>query len=330
MAFGDIPGNARIKKILKTALHKEMLPNSLLFSGPEGVGKLETALEVAKALNCRQMKDDACGFCESCRAIAAGNFPDVLIQKPENHVLRVDPTRLLKRMAYLKPMSGGKRVFIVVEAEKMNPEAANTLLKVLEEPPEFSFILLVTSNPHLILPTIKSRCQVLKFVPVSQADILRELMAKGYPDDQAKGIAMIAQGSLKRALTMDWDEVRNQREQAWRILTSMLSRDDLTFVMKSFAFKRRKDFGDAFTLILEMLSGFCRDLMLMKEGGDAGCLLNPDYAEKIEDLGLHFTAEQAREMLERIDRMLHYHNNHVSIDLLASSLCVSLMGESYV
>lgn len=330
MAFGEIPGNARIKKIIQTALQKEMLPNSLLFSGPEGVGKLETALEVAKALNCRQMKGDACGLCESCRAIAAGNFPDVLIQQPENHVLRVDPTRLLKRMAYLKPMSGGKRVFIVVEAEKMNPEAANTLLKVLEEPPDFSYILLVTSNPHLILPTIISRCQVLKFVPVSQADILRELKSKGYPDDQAKGIAMVAQGNLKRALTMDWDEVRNQREQTWGILTSMFSRDDLTFVMKSLAFKRRKEFGDEFKLILERLSGFCRDLMLMKEGGDAGFLLNPDYAEKLEALGLHLTAEQAREGLERIDRMLHYHNNHVNIDLLASSLCVSLMGESYV
>jgi len=330
MSFANIPGNARIKKILMMALQRDTLPNSLLFSGPEGVGKLEIAREVAKALNCRQMKDDACGLCDHCRAITGGIFPDVLLLFPEKNVLKVDQMRMLKQTAYLKPMTGEKRVFIVAEAEKMNPEAANTLLKVLEEPPAFSFIILVTSNPYLILPTIKSRCQILKFAPVGKDDILRELKSKGYSDEQAEGMALVAQGNLKRALKMDWDEVREKREQAWMILKSMLSRVNLTLVLKSFAYKRRSDFVEEFQEILEMLAAFSRDLMLVKEGGDGRCLLNPDYAEKIAEVGMHITAEQAREMSGRIDHAFHSLRNHVNIDLLASSLCISLMGESHV
>ncbi|NOR15579.1 MAG: DNA polymerase III subunit delta', partial [Candidatus Aminicenantes bacterium] len=156
MGFSDILGNERIKRILRKALQRQRVPNSLLLSGPTGVGKIDFARTLAQALNCLEMTDDACGHCSSCLAIAKGNFPDVLQPVPEKEVLKVEQMRILKDTAYLKPMLGKKRVFILDRAERLNAAASNSLLKILEEPPGFSHILLLTANPFVILPTIKS------------------------------------------------------------------------------------------------------------------------------------------------------------------------------
>ena len=157
MSFSDIVGNGRIKRILGKALERGRLPNSLLFAGPQGVGKIDTALVAAKALNCLTLTADACEACEACTAITKGNHPDVMRIEPEKEILKIEQMRILKEAAYLRPMVGRKRVFIVEREESMNSEAANSLLKVLEEPPAFSHIFLITSNPFIILPTIRSR-----------------------------------------------------------------------------------------------------------------------------------------------------------------------------
>jgi DNA polymerase III delta' subunit len=142
-------------------------------------GKRDTALVLAKALNCQKKKDDACEACASCKAVNAGNFPDVMEIQPEGNVLKIEQMRLLRDIVHLKPMTGKRRVFIVAEAEKMTEEAANSLLKILEEPPLFSYIILMTDNPFLLLPTIKSRCQILNFLPISREDIEKILVHKG-------------------------------------------------------------------------------------------------------------------------------------------------------
>ena len=103
-AFEDILGNARIKRILGRSLRKGRLPNSILLSGPKGVGKLEIALVAAKALNCQNRVDDACEECEACLSTNKGNHPDVMSIFPENEVLKINQMRVLKKTAYLKPM----------------------------------------------------------------------------------------------------------------------------------------------------------------------------------------------------------------------------------
>ena len=113
MGFKEVIGNSGVKKILHRALKQKKLPNSLLFAGPEGIGKKQTALVVAKALNCLKKTSDACEECTHCIAINNGNFPDVMVISPAKDVLKIDQMRLLKDTAYLKPMVGYKRVFIV-------------------------------------------------------------------------------------------------------------------------------------------------------------------------------------------------------------------------
>jgi DNA polymerase-3 subunit delta' len=198
MAFQNILGNSRVKTILSKGLKRTRIPHSLLFVGPEGVGKMETALVVAKALNCLQKFDDSCEECPSCVAINKGNFPDVMEILPEKSVVTIDQMRDLKSTAYLKPMVGKKRIFIIPDAEKVREDASNSILKILEEPPSFTHIILLTDNPYLILPTIKSRCQVLTFAPVLKEDIEKALLEKRVRSRTSKGYFSSGSRKFKR------------------------------------------------------------------------------------------------------------------------------------
>jgi DNA polymerase-3 subunit delta' len=304
MAFKDIAGNSRVKRILRRALQRHRLPNSLLFSGPAGVGKTATAVTVAKALNCKAGKDDACEECESCKAIEAGRFPDVLGIAPEKEVIKIEQMRFIKQMAYLKPFSGTKRVFIVEQAEKMNEESANSLLKVLEEPPSFTHIILVTSNPFLILPTIRSRCQVLGFSNIGREEIERILAEQGYPEEQAKALSIIVGGNLEKAMGLDWDEVRGKRQSAWGLFLSLLEEKGSLDFLSDFVFQQRAAAKDDFERTMEMFASFCRDIILIKEHGESRFLLNPDLEEALREAEGRWSLERTQNCLVRTESVL--------------------------
>jgi len=165
MAFQNILGNSRVKAILSKSLQRNRVPHSLLFIGPEGVGKKEMALVVAKALNCQKKTENSCEECTSCVAINKKNFPDVMEVSPQKDVIKIEQMRLLKSTTYLKPMVGKKRVFIITDAEKMSEEASNSLLKILEEPPSFShiFLLYLRIYCYSILLLISYNCFIWLF-----------------------------------------------------------------------------------------------------------------------------------------------------------------------
>ena len=135
--------------------------------------------------------------------------------------LAIDQIRLMKQAAFLRPMSGRKRVFILADAEEMSADAANSLLKVLEEPPLFSHIVLVTPSPFLLLPTIVSRCQTLAFSAISNEEIGRILADHDYPEDQARILSLLVDGNLERALGLEWEEVQALKEGSWRLFESL-------------------------------------------------------------------------------------------------------------
>jgi DNA polymerase-3 subunit delta' len=326
VGFDDVLGNSRVKKILRLALEKNRVPNSLLFCGPKGVGKRSLALILAKAVNCERKKDDACEECASCVAITGRRLPDVWLIEPEKQVLQIDQMRAMRQAAYLRPMVSRKRVFIVDEAEKMNEESSNCLLKVLEEPPLFSHIILLTANPDLILPTIKSRCQILPFNPIGKEEIKRLLVEKGYSEERAKIISLLVRGNLEEALGLDWDEIQEKRQEVWNIFLSFLRKGEMSEFVRNYAFAKRSIIREDFEKILEILASFCRDFILLKEKGEASLLLNPDYAEEIEALNKDWSLDKSWECLNQIEYAISGLSKHLNISLLVSSF-YSLMGE---
>ena len=326
MDFDNIQGNSRVKKILRLALQKNRLPNSLLFYGPEGVGKRSLALSLARAVNCERRTDDACGECPTCLAIAGSRFPDVQEIVPSGQVIKVEHVREMRQAAYMRPMVGRKRVFIISEADKMNDESSNTVLKILEEPPVFSHFILVTNNHHLILPTIKSRCQVLQFVPVGREEIARALVEKGFGEDQARIISLFVRGNLEEALALNWDEVQTVRREAWDLFLSIVGPEKPSFFLTRYGFAQRNLVRDDLELKLEIMASFCRDLILMKEKGDLALLLNPDYGENIRALENIWSLEKCWEFLRRVEGAVSGLAKNLNMSLIASSF-YSLLGE---
>jgi len=319
MAFKDILGNSRVKKILRKALQKNKVPNSILFCGPRGIGKRDMALVLAKAMNCERKEDDACEVCPSCKAINAGNFPDVIEISPEKEVIQIDQMRMLRKIAYLKPMMGKRRVFVVVDADKMKEEAANSLLKILEEPPLFSYIILVAHNPFLIMSTIKSRCQVLNFSPISKEDIGKILVDKGYEEKKARIISLLVHGNLKQALSLEWEEVQDKRTKTWQLFLSLLRKGKVALFLRNYATSQRALVRDEWEQILEMLSSFCRDSILIKEKGDRRLLMNPDYEEEIRKEGSLMSLEGLMDCLTKIDYAIYGLEKNLNVNLLVSS-----------
>lgn len=330
MAFDDILGSARIKRILGRSLRRKRLPNSMLFSGPKGVGKLETAFVTAKALNCLNKVDDACEECESCLSINKGNHPDVMRIFPEGDVLKISQMRILKEAAYLKPMVGKKRAFIIEQAEKMNAEAANSLLKVLEEPPAFSHIILVTDNPFIILPTVISRCQVLKFSPVSREDIEDCLVEQEMDRTKARIISLLVRGNLKQALSFDWEKIKAEREKAWALFWAIVKEGELADFLKEFSAKRRAQVEDEMNHILEILASFCRDILLIKENGKLASLMNPDYEGGMRAVSGDISFAQCLGLLTHVEDSLSALKRNMNVRLLVSSMILKSMEECHV
>jgi DNA polymerase-3 subunit delta' len=318
MAFKDVAGNVRIKKILKLALERGRVPNSLIFCGPPGVGKREMAVTLAKSLNCLERIDDSCDACPSCAAIIEGRHPDVLTIAAEKQEIKIVQIRLLKQLANLRPMTGKKRVFIIEDADEMNDEASSSLLKVLEEPPLYSHIILVTASPFLLFPTIRSRCQTLAFSAIGREEIEKILVERNFEKEQARILALLVDGNLERALELEWDEVRTLKEEAWRLFEALVSTDRSALFLERFG-GLAKAVQEEFGRILEVFSSFVRDILLLRTGGDTRLLLNPDLEEELREAAAAWPVRRTLAVLEELDFVLTELPGNLNKGLLATT-----------
>ncbi len=315
MPLSEIYIHGEVKKALLASLAMGKLANSLLFFGQDELGMKKTALVLSQALNCERMENDACGECSSCRAIIKNNFPDVIIlglkEDDDRKTLGIDFVREVRPLALMKPMVGKNRVFIFEEAERMSIEAANALLKILEEPPFYTYFILITTNPDLIPATIRSRCRPFIFKAINPEIIVGELISKGYEPGKARLMALLAQGSLERALTMDWERIITQRQKAWQFFQSMITEDNF-FLIDPLTSSKSLDFKRDLEMIMRHFLTFFRDLLLLEENGDENLLLNPDLTDEMKGLKLQVTPEfclkgieLSQEILSGLERNLN-------------------------
>jgi DNA polymerase-3 subunit delta' len=202
--FDQIIGQELAKRVLRKAATTQNPAHAYLFVGPEGIGKLTTAIEFAKALNCDNATDgSACNQCSMCHMIDRGNLPDVRIWSPEGKNTRIDLMREMRDLAMLKPMRARWKVNIVEQGDTLNEEAANCILKLIEEPPEFVVNILLYRNAAVVLPTIWSRCSVIRFVQVGTDELAQRLVSDyGLNHDEANVLACYAQGCPGRAIRL--------------------------------------------------------------------------------------------------------------------------------
>jgi DNA polymerase-3 subunit delta' len=224
MPFSTIVGHAPIVALLRKAIAARREPQSLLFAGPEGVGKRTMAIALAQAVNCpKRRDDDACGSCPTCKRIAAGQHSDVtILDKGEEPSIKIGPmrARVLEPIGY-RPFEAARRVAIIDGADEMTEQAQDALLKTLEEPPPSAIIVLVTAYPDSLKTTIQSRCRRLRFGALSPAEVLQVLVERCRVEPRkARVLAAGSGGSVARALAADAGDLSADRELALALLVT--------------------------------------------------------------------------------------------------------------
>jgi DNA polymerase-3 subunit delta' len=203
----SVRGHDSVVAGLRLGLEQGRFPHAFLFVGPDGIGKRLFAKTLAQALLCERRSEaalDPCGSCPSCQQVESGTHPDVLaVAKPEDkHELPIKTIRDLCHDLSLKPMAGARRIALVDDADDLSEEAANAFLKTLEEPPPGAVLILIAHSAETQLDTVVSRCRVVRFEPLADADLAAVLLDQGVTTDAAEAarLASLGEGSVGRAL----------------------------------------------------------------------------------------------------------------------------------
>lgn len=240
--FDKIIGNDKIKEMLYKSVKDKKTSHSYLFVGIEGIGKKEIAKEFAKMLLC--ISDNKyCNICKSCIEFDSNNNPDFLYIEPEGNSVKIEQIRYIQRKIQEKPIISNKKVYIINDADKMTTEAQNCLLKTLEEPPEYSTIILIGSNENMFLSTIKSRCMIIHFSKIEDEKIRKYLEEKYELKDISTNMLEIFQGSIGKAILLK--DKKEQYEKIELIIKSISQKSIIDILnMSEILYKSKEEIFD--------------------------------------------------------------------------------------
>jgi DNA polymerase III subunit delta' len=325
MSFRLLVGNERIKNLLGRAVVENRIGQSLLFAGPRGVGKFQFALALAQALNCEHPMDgDACQQCVACRRIASGEHLDVQVFRPEGLFIKVERMRELAREAQFRPYEGRRRVCIIDDAERMNPASANSILKTLEEPPDSSLLILVTSKPYQLLETIRSRCQMVNFSTLTQDEleaVVRERV--DLTDPEIRVLARLAQGSIGRALEIDLAGYDQRRSTMIELIESMAVERDSIRLLSAAEYLGKKLEKEEFEQHIETLLVLLNDVFYLRLGKSPESLTNADKAQRLERVAEVVTIEQITGWVDQLEKLLVDLQRNISRQLAMEAVLIT-------
>ena len=320
MSFKEIVGLEPAVRLLKGQIAQGRLANTYLFTGPEGIGKHALALELAKALECAAPKDvEACGECEPCRKIGEGTYPDVVAVAPleDKSEIGIDQIRALENTLALTPHSGKWKVGIIDEADTLTEEGMHGCLKLLEEPPPRSVIILVSSAPHRLYATVVSRSHAVRCVPQGVEKVAAALKERaGLTAEQAKGLAVSAGGRMGLALRLHEGKLLSARNAALDQLLSALRRGEIEVPLGKVSREEVRE-------NLEWYASWWRDLLVLSLGGDPAWLIHQDRLSVIAS-----EAKQSRlapeALLDKVEQAYAVHDAVGRNANLRSALAVLL------
>lgn len=331
MPFREIAGHDHLKELIARAAARGSLPPSLIFAGPSGVGKSMMALALAQFVNCLSpAAEDACGECTSCRRIVRAVHADLLrIEPGDTGSIKTEQIReAIERAAY-RPFEGRRRVVIIDRAEQMIVNAQDAILKTLEEPPNASTFILVTDTPDLLLPTIRSRCQRLRFGRLSPADVAEVLMrSHGYDEPDARAAASLSDGSVGKALEEGSEDFVDARNAALQLLETVADGPPpARRIMGAMALpgaSRGKADREALGQSLKALSSILRDLGALTAQADDRSLANADLRPKLERLLRAFDNDRTLHAFAATDRALDALDRNASPKIVADWLAFQI------
>lgn len=318
MAFEDIIGHDRQKRFLKFFLENKNIPHAFLFCGQEGIGKKKMALEFTRHLFCQT--GSACGTCRPCLKLDRGSHPDLVIIENEGSI-GIDDSRMISKEISEHPFESKKRVIMIDNAETMTIEAANALLKTIEEPPPYNHFFIITSSERDIPMTIRSRCTRVPFSLLSAAQLERYFQEReGIDPKKASLLSSISFGSIGSGLF--W---LNEEHFSLRLkLAEIISGRRRGFVASSHVAEMASLTDKNAAMYLAFLLSYLRDLFVTHETGDMSLIVNTDLIDELSET--EYDTGWVERSIKRIQESIRVMRYNVNRWLIFENLLIQIAG----
>lgn len=323
--FHDILGHEQIIAHLQNAIEEDKVSHAYIFNGPEASGKMMLAEAFAMALQCEGEGKRPCLECRSCRQAADHNQPDIIYVSHEKpNTIGVDDIRTqINNDIDIKPYSSRYKVYIVDEAQKMNQQAQNALLKTIEEPPAYAIILLLTTNADSFLQTILSRCITLNLKAVKE-DKIKEYLMKHYqiPDYQADICAAFSQGNVGKAIQLAFSEEFGELKAS--VLQLMKRLEDIDLYEMTGAVKQIAEYKLSVNDYFDLMMIWFRDVLYLKATNDVDGLIFKDEVYDIKKQAAKRSYQGIETILEALEKAKIRLNANVNFDLVIELLLLTI------
>lgn len=306
MGFDELFGNKRIKHILTSYLSHDIIPHSIIFTGPRSANLRGFALAFAMAVNCLEKKDDFCGNCRNCVEAQHYHFPDIRLLEPDGQFFKKEQIVTLVEDNSRMPLKGKRKVFILDHVHQMNDNSANAFLKVLEEPGLSNMFILLTDNLTGLLPTIKSRCQILSFAPLSRSEIREYFLKSGDDAETAHLKSYLCQSNMDTVIGTEFDQYMKKRGETLDMLTALITDRGMEKVMTAMFYKSRgrENFLEYFRESINLISLMLRDMMILHVDEHNPNLINIDYKEQLTNLKQYIDIERIFFLIRKMEYLL--------------------------
>lgn len=323
MDFSDIIGHDKIINSLKNTIKNDTIAHGYLFKGPKTIGKTMVGLAFSKTLLCRKKGLEPCNVCKSCIQFDSNNHPDLHIEEPEGDSFKKEQIDEIQKEIRKLPYEGDRKIFILKSADTMTTQAQNSFLKTLEEPPKDTIIIMTAINDRNILPTIRSRSQILKFSPVDKK-VIEEFLVNRYNIDKNKAhmISSFSSGVVGRAKEIcESEEFNDIREGLINIIKNNISNDSFKSFTTSKFFEENKD---KINDILDIMLTWFRDLLIYKQTSNGELLINKDKVDLLTEQAFKLSTDKIHDIIDNIietkDNISSNVNFQLSIELMLLNL----------
>ncbi len=324
--FTDIWGYEEVKNHFQSALRMNKVSHAYIIEGEQGMGKKLIANTFAKTLQCEQHGEDACDACQSCLLFDTGNHPDVIhVVATKKTGIGVDDIReQVNSDVHIKPYVFDYKIYIIHDADKMSIQAQNAMLKTIEEPPSYVRFLLLASHSHPFLPTVLSRCVMIKLKPIGR-DVVGDYLEKEMqvPDYQAKLFSAFSRGNIGRALTLkDSESFKEMRDDMIALMKTVAMEGKMKVLDQVVVFEKYVDQKGAF---LDLSLTWLRDLMILKSLGEEADIIHMDQKNQLLKQVPHLSYNKISMLIDGIERIVRYERLHINYTLLIEVMLIDAM-----
>lgn len=319
MPFSDIVGHERARALLQAAMGRDRLAHAYLLHGTERIGKRLLAIRLAQALLCEAAaaERDGCGRCRGCRQIEARAHPDFMLICPDpeqaNPQIKIEQIREIEQQLIYRPLIGDRKICLIDDADRLTIGAANALLKTLEEPPDHSLFLLITSRVSSLPTTIRSRCQAVRLTPPARTQIeAAVILRRNLPPADARLLAILSEGQLGRALEWDVEEERARRQE----LASLLTPPGLESASIVLTTAETLAKSDRAAEAIEWLQCWLRDLLIWAVSGASDDMLGMERLSRPSTVNI----DAVLDILDDINKLERDGQRHLNLQMALENI----------